>query len=338
MPKPLKVRRANEIVGLFVMLGLAIALVAVLLGPKTQRWFTPSQTLAIHLPPEGSLGLRKGGDVQILGSVVGSVENIIVTDAGNMEAEITIRGNFIRFVRKDSRAILRKPLGIGDASIEITRGHGEPLPARDAFLDSVADKGPTQFMEETLAAIRDEVLPAVKELRIAVSEYSLLASELRSEQGNAQQALRHLSRVAAALEKGEGLAGMLLVDPRPAAELRAALPKLNASLDDLHATLRNARKLSDRLPRVGEDFEESMKNLRASSSDAQRFATALPELKPSIQQTADAVPGVLLQTQETLRQIQRLTEALQRNWLVRGSMDQAEAGARLDGDRVGTQR
>ena len=99
MPKPLKVRRANEIVGLFVMLGLAIGLVAVLLGPKTQRWFTPSQTLAIHLPPEGSLGLRKGGDVQILGSVVGSVENIIVTDDGNMEAEINIRGNFIRFVR-----------------------------------------------------------------------------------------------------------------------------------------------------------------------------------------------------------------------------------------------
>ncbi len=338
MPKPLKVRRANEIVGLFVLLALAIGLAAVLLGPKTQHLFTPGQTLAIHLPPEGSLGLREGGDVQILGSVVGTVEKITVTDAGDVEAEVNIRGNFIRFVRQDSQAIIRKPLGIGDASIEITRGYGDPLPAEGAYLDSVADKGPTQFMEETLAAIRDEALPAIKELRGAVREYSLLAAELRSEQGNAQQALSRLNRVGAALEKGEGLASMLLFDPRPAAELRAALPKINASLNELHATLRNVHSFSDRLPQIGEDIDASMKNLRASSADAQRFASTLPELQRSVKQTADAAPVVLLQTQETLRQIQRLTEALQRHWLIRGSMDQAEPGTRLDADRVGTQR
>lgn len=338
MPKPLKVRRSNEIVGLFVMLALAIALAAVLLGPKTRSMFTPSQTLAIHLPPEGSLGLRKGGDVQILGSVVGSVEDILVTSDGNMEAEVTIRGNFIRFVRQDSRAIIRRPLGIGDATIEITRGHGAPLPARGGFLESSADKGPTQFIEETLAAIRDETLPAIKELRQAISEYGKLAAELRSEQGHAQQALQHLNRVGEALEKGEGLAGMLLFDPKPAAELRTALPKLNASLDELHATLGNARTLSDRLPQIGEDIEGSVKNIRTSTANAQRFSTALPELERSVKQSVDVVPGVLLQTQETLRQIQRLTEALQRSWLVRGSMDQADPGARLDSDRVGTQR
>jgi uncharacterized membrane protein YccC len=102
--------------------------------------------------------------------------------------------------------------------------------------------------------------------------------------------------------------------------------------------LAGARKLSDRLPQIGEDIEGSMKNLRATSADAQRFAARLPELEQSIKQTADAVPAVLLQTQETLRQIQRLTEALQRNWLVRGYMDQTETGARLGSDRVGTQR
>lgn len=193
-------------------------------------------------------------------------------------------------------------------------------------------------MEETLSAIRDEALPALKELRVAVSEYSMLASELRSEQGNAQQTLQHLNRVGAALEKGEGLAGMLLFDRRPAAELRAALPKINASLDELHATLRNARTLSDGLPQIGEDIGASVANMRSSTADARRFATALPELRRSVAQAADAAPGVLLQTQETLRQIERLTQALQRHWLVRGSMDQAETGARLDADRVGTER
>ncbi len=338
MSKPLKVRRVNEIVGLFILLALALVVTAVVLGPRTQQWFTPSRTLAIHLPPEGSLGLRKGGDVQILGSVVGSVEDIVVTDAGTMEAEVTIRGNFIQFVRKDSQAIIRKPFGIGDASIEITRGHGDPLPVRGAFLNSVADKAPTQLMEETLAAVRDEALPAIKELRFAISEYSQLASELRAEQGNLQQALLHLNRVGTALDKGEGLAGMLLFDPKPARELRAALPKLNASLDELHATLVGARTLTDRLPQIGADMQESMKNIRASSVEARRLASATPELEKSVKQVVDTVPGMLLQTQETLYQIQRLTEGVQRSWLVRGYMDQPQTGAHLSADRVGTDR
>ena len=45
MPKPLKVSRANEIAGLFILLGLALALAAVFLGPRTQRWFATTRAL-----------------------------------------------------------------------------------------------------------------------------------------------------------------------------------------------------------------------------------------------------------------------------------------------------
>lgn len=338
MPKPLKVRRANEIVGLFILLAFAIAVAAVFLGPRTQQWFTPARTLTVHLPPEGSLGLRQGSDVQILGSVVGSVEDIVVTQAGEMIARVSVRGNFIRFVRSDSHAIIRKPLGIGDASIEITRGHGEPLPDSGAVLPSTADKGPTQLMDETLAAIRDEALPAIKEMRNAIAQYALLATELRGQQGNVQQALQHFNRVGAALGRGEGFAGTLLFDPKPAAELRAALPKINASLDELKLTLVATRELSERLPQMGADMGEAMKNVRALSVDARRAAEGLPELEKSTRHVLDTVPGVLLQSQETLRQIQRLTEGLQRSWLVRGYMDQPAVETRLGSERVGTDR
>ena len=338
MPKPLKVRRMNEIVGLFVLAALLIGIAAVVLGPRTQRWFTPATTVAIHLPPEGSLGLREGGDVLILGSVVGEVEDILVTDAGEMEAVVSIRGNFIRFVRQDSVAIIRKPFGIGDASIEITRGYGAPLPAGDAYLISEADKAPTQLIEETLAAIRQEALPAIKELRGAISEYGRLATELRERQTDLQAALAHLNRVGSALEKGEGMAGMLLFDPEPAAQLREAMPKVNASLSELHATLVEARRLAEHFPQIGADMQASMKNIRATSEEAQRIAAAVPEIERSILRSADAAPAVLLQAQATLYEIQRLTEALQRNWLIRGSMEPSAAGERLDGERVGTDR
>ncbi len=338
MPKPLKVRRANEIAGLFVLLSLVIGVAALFLGPRTQRWFTPTRTISIHLPPEGSLGLRRGGDVQILGSVVGTVDDIIVTQAGAMEAKVSIQGNFIRFVREDSRAIIRKPLGIGDAEIDITRGYGAPLPTVGASLESEADKAPTAMMEDTLALLRDEALPTIRELRGAISEFTELASELRGQQAGIAQALRHVNQVGTQLEQGHGLAAMLISDPEPAAELRAALPKLHTVLDEMYATLRGARELAEHLPKVGEDMEEAMRNARVTSAHARRLVAALPELEQSARRAVDATPGVLLQSQETLHQIQRLTEGVQRSWLVRDYMDAPPSGNRLSSERVGTDR
>ncbi len=331
MPKSLKVRRVNEIVGLFILLAVAILVGAILLGPKTQGWFAPTRTLAIQLPPEGSLGLRQGSDVQILGSVVGSVDDIVVTEAGDMIARVSIRGNFIRFVRTDSTAIIRKPLGIGDAAIEITRGDGAPLSEREGMLKSTADKAPTQLMDETLAAIRDEALPAIKEIRSAISQYALLAEDLRGQQGDLRQALQHFNRAGAALEKGDSLAGMLLSDPKAAAGMREALPKINAALDELQATLKATRAFAEQLPQAGADTVAIAKNIRASSA-------ALPELEKSVREVIDTLPGVLLQSQETLRQIQRLTEGVQRSWLVRGNMAPEASANRLSSEYVGTDR
>ena len=338
MPKPLKVRRVNEIVGLFVLLAVAISIAAFLLGPRTQGWFTPTRTLAIQLPPEGSLGLRQGSDVQILGSVVGSVGDIAVTQAGEMIAKVSVRGNFIRFVRKDSRAVIRKPLGIGDAAIEISRGYGDPLPDSGGVLKSTADKAPAQLMEEAVAAIRDEALPAIKELRSAIAEYAMLAAELRAQRGDIQQALRHFNHVGERLAKGEGLAGTLLFDPQPAADLRAALPKINASLDELHAIFLATLTVTDRLPQMGSDVQTILKNVRESSIDARDLAATLPGLERSVEQVVNMLPGVLLQSQQTLLQIQLLTEGLQRSWLVRGKIDQPRSGNRLNSERVGTDR
>lgn len=337
MPKPLKVRRSNEIAGLFIILAAAIAIAAFFLGPSTQGWFTPTRTIAIQLPPEGSLGLRQGSDVQILGSVVGSVDDIIVTEAGEMVAEVSVRGNFIRFVREDSRAIIRKPLGIGDATIEITRGYGESYPGRGSLLQSTADKAPNQLMEEAVAAIRDEALPAIKEMRGAISEFAMLASELRGQQAGIQQALQHLNRIGEQLQEGQGLAGMLLSDPEPAAELRAALPKINNLLDEANTTLMSTRLITGKLPQMSTDIQMILRNVRETSDNARRLTAQLPELEESVGQVVGLLPGVLLQTQETLLQIERMTESLQRTWLLRGnSSGQHDPASRLNSERVGT--
>jgi phospholipid/cholesterol/gamma-HCH transport system substrate-binding protein len=310
MARPFQKRYANEVVGIFVLLTLAILVAAVALGPSTQRWLTPTRKLRVRLPPEGSLGLRSGADVLILGSVVGSVDDISVSDEGQMEAQVSIRGNFIRFVKRDSTAVIRKPLGIGDASIEITRGTAESLPLTGAVIPSSADKAPTQMLEETMADIRTQIIPAIQELRGAVKEYTQLAADLRAQQPGITQAISHFNQITGDVQAGKGVAGMLVSDPAAAETLRASLPAVKASIDDIRATAADMRKLS----------------------------ATLPQLRQSAQRSVDEAPQVLLQIDETTRELQHLIQALQHNVLLTGGGTYTAPDARIGADRVGTDR
>ena len=63
-----------------------------------------------------------------------------------------------------------------------------------------------------------------------------------------------------------------------------------------------------------------MKQLRAVLEDMKKSTAPLPETTRSIGRTAEALPGLVMQVQETMRQVQRVAEGLQRSFLVRGSM------------------
>jgi ABC-type transporter Mla subunit MlaD len=310
MNRTFQQRHANQIVGIFVLLTLGVLVAAVALGPHTQRWLTPARRFTIRLPREGSLGLRKGADVLILGSVVGSVDDISVNDDAQMEAEVSIRGNFGRFVRADSKAFIRKPLGIGDASIEITRGTGAALPPSGGSIQSFADEAPTQMLEDTLEEIRSQAVPALKELRQAVQEYTALAADLRAQQPGLSQAIGRVNRIAGQIDEGNGVAGELVSDPRLAQQARDSLTKLNAVLDDT----------------------------REVAADLHRFAADLPKLQSPAQRSLDQLPALMAQIDETFRQMQRLTEALQRNWMVRGDMAPTPTQQTIRPDQLGQSR
>ncbi|OQA27768.1 MAG: hypothetical protein BWY59_01003 [Verrucomicrobia bacterium ADurb.Bin345] len=233
-------------------------------------------------PEEGSFDLQRGAEVRILGALVGSLEEISVAEEGEMSGVIRIRGNFIRFVRTDSRAIAKKKFGLaGDAYLEITKGSGPPLP-EDAVMKVEKDTEITEMIQEVIERVEEVALPAIKQVQKALEEYTNLAVDLRDKEGNLQQLLAHLSRLAEGLEKGEGTAGQLLRDPSLAEELRAIAAKVDESLAEVTKIL---------------------EDVRASTG----------VVKDEMQD----VPGLVLQTRETMRETEKLVEAVQRHWLLR---------------------
>ena len=302
MTKPFKFRYVNEIVGAFVIMVVLALIAGIILAGHAQRWFEPVHRLTLQFPSEGSFGLKKGAEVQILGATVGVVEEIRVNADGSMEGEITIRGDFIRFVRSDSRAIARKKFAVaGDSYVEITRGVGEGLPEEGATMICEKDTEITETIGQVVQQVREVTLPAIEQVRLAIEEYTKLAADLRNPEGNLQQLLANLNQIMLGLEKGEGTAGQILRDPSMANELRQITVKINESLAEVRKILEDVKQTTARMPQTAESIGEEVENL----------------------------PGLVLQTQKTLMETEKLIEGIQRHWLMRKYIEQTPASERI---------
>jgi phospholipid/cholesterol/gamma-HCH transport system substrate-binding protein len=325
MPKPFRFRHVNEITGAFVLAVVALLLLGVVGTGFSQRWFTRTTEFTVLLPT-GGRGLRPGAEVRMLGTVVGSVQDIRVDKVDRiMKARVSVRADFAdMFVKKDSQALLRTPFGIGETYVEISSGspEAEKLPPQFA-MEAKTEGAPTESMEKTIAQIRDEVVPGIQEARAGVKEFTALAAELRRPESNLQQSFARLNRIFGDVEKGQGLAGKVLSDPQMASEVQKTMTGLNASLAEAQAVLQDLRKTTNT---VAGQSQQSLDQFQAILQDIQKTTAALPQTVKSINQTTEAMPAMVLQMQETLRQIQRLVEGAQRSWLLRGTIEREGGG------------
>jgi phospholipid/cholesterol/gamma-HCH transport system substrate-binding protein len=318
MKQRFKFRHVNEMTGAFVLLVLVVLIAAIVWAARSQRWFRGTVTLRIVLPEAGAAGIRQGSEVYFLGTLVGTVSDVIVDATGRMEARASIRSDFFRFVREDSFAVVKKKFGVaGDAYFEITRGQGQPLPKKDA---SIICKELPGTMENALEEVRRTVLPVLEKLSGGLDTWTVLGEKLSTgadtwtklgtnlgeSRQHWDQLIGRLDRIVADVEQGKGTAGKLLTDPALANDLQTLLDKGNASMDQLQAILKDAQATGTHLSAVSEALAVEAKDL----------------------------PGLVLQTQQTLYELERLIEGIERIWPIRSHIEQRQPDTRIPPSEV----
>jgi phospholipid/cholesterol/gamma-HCH transport system substrate-binding protein len=296
-----------------------VVLIAAIVGTAyKQRWFRGTVTLWIVLPEAGAAGIRQGSEVYFLGTLVGTVSDVFVAATGRMEARTSIRSDFFRFVREDSSAVVKKKFGVaGDAYFDITRGQGQPLPKKNA---SIVCKELPVSIETAIEEVRRAVLPVLEKLSVGVDTWTALGTKLSTgadawtglgtnlgetrEQLN--RLLARLDGLVAGVEQGKGTAGKLLTDPAVADDLKTILDKGNASMDQLQSILKDVQVAGTHLSAVSEALAIEAKDL----------------------------PGLVLQTQQTLHELERLIEGLERHWLIRKYIEQRQPNTRIPPSEV----
>jgi phospholipid/cholesterol/gamma-HCH transport system substrate-binding protein len=332
MKQRFKFRHVNEITGAFVILVAVVLVAAIVWTGYRQRWFRGTVTLRIVLPEAGAAGIGQGSEVYFLGTLVGTVSDVIVDEAGRMEARTSIHSDFFRFLREDSSAVVKKKFGVaGDAYFEITRGQGQPLLRKDA---SIVCKELPGTMETMIEEVRNAVLPALEKLSVGVDTWTAVGTKLSTgvdtwttlgeklsagadawtrlgtnlgeSRQHLDQLIARLDRIVVGVELGKGTVGKLLTDPALADELKTILEKGNASMDQLQGILKDVQLAGTNLSAVSEALAVEAKDL----------------------------PGLILQTQQMLHELERLIEGIERHWLIRKYIEKRQPNTRIPPSEV----
>jgi phospholipid/cholesterol/gamma-HCH transport system substrate-binding protein len=288
-------KRVNEITGTFVLIVIGVLIAAVVWTGRSQRWFKSNVPLRIVLPEAGAAGIRQGSEVYFLGTLVGTVSDVAVDATGRMEAEANIRHDFFLFVRADSSAVVKKKFGVaGDSFFEITRGKGQPLPEKNASI--VCKEQFQSALEAAVEDVRREAMLVLKKVNGGLDTWTKLGADLGETRQHLDQLTVRLQNMAAGVEAGKGTVGKLITDTALADEAQKLLARANQTMSELQGVVTN---------------------LNAAVKSIQTGTERLPEITDAVANEARDLPGLVQQTQTSMRELERLIEAMQRHWLLR---------------------
>jgi len=336
-------RHVNQITGIFVLLAVLISGVGIYMAGRAQHWFERTVSMNLLLPEEGCYGLRSGAAVMVMGTGAGEVTHIEIGDDDRMKARIVVREDFARFVDTESRATIKKTLGMaGDAFVEITGSGGRSLP-EDTLIETTVDRAINDMLQETLDQIRNEVLPTIRTIRVAAERSTQLVSHLDNPGHPAIKALERLESIATKIDEGDGLANRLLADEDLADGVSETIDQVRVALDETSAMVRELRAVTTEIgesaqelhkaivqsPETMRQINATLKDIRQVSSNLIRVTAAMPDTLERVNEQVQSLSGVVIQVQATLREIQRIAEATQRHWLIRGYVEEDEPDTRI---------
>jgi len=320
--EPFKFRYVREIVGVFVLGSLAVALFGLLALGTGRRWFERKADLGAVFQAKHASVLHRGVPVRLAGERVGEVTSVRLEGTELSHATMRVRANALEALRTDSRAILRVPIAglVGELAVELTPGtEAAPFPP-DRELPGIAQGDLLGQLEEVAAVLVVEVPAITKQVRLLLENANALAGQAAQGQAGTHAAallagtsrlvaqaerervaaraaalLGELDRMMASVNAGEGAAGRLLKDP-------ALHDRIAALLQDLHQSWADIAKILEGTGKVAGD---------AGLLTAQ------------LKKRADAIPAMMDQTERLLLRTNQTLEGMQRHWLLRGSIEQA---------------
>jgi phospholipid/cholesterol/gamma-HCH transport system substrate-binding protein len=339
-------RYTNEAVGGAVLLVAVIFIAVAIYAGRVREWFSPVVQVKVLMPEQGLFGLAEGSKIEVLGTQAGEVRRIVIDPNQRIFAEARIHEGMMAFIRRDSRVVIRKRFGVAGASyLHVIRGFGQPLDKEFPVLEAETESVPVDDVGELIEELRNRVLPILDGLQRTVGALAVIAENLSDPEGNLGRILASLRAVAERLERGDGSLGRLLTEEQVALEMETLLGTINTDLGRLSPILEGAQAMvrdvarlaetlgtqSDAVPRIIRRVDTVLITLQEMLTDLSEATPDLPRIGHNVAKATDELPLLLLQTEQTLAELDKLLRRLRSSWLLGGrrAQDRDEPVGRL---------
>ena len=129
----------------------------------------------------------------------------------------------------------------------------------------------------------------LKKTTAGLDTWTKLGADLRDTREHLDAFSIRIDKMAADIEAGHGTVGKLITE--------------TTLVDDAHELLAKAN--------------QTLSQLQGAATNVNIAAAQLPEITGAMADEAKDLPGLVQQTQTSMRELERLIEAMQKNWLVR---------------------
>ena len=263
-----------------------------------QGMFVQHINVYFHAPD--ATGINKGMAVRLNGVPVGSVKDVELADRG-VRVRLAINANYISRLPRGAQARLTREGYVGAAAIQILPGTSAtdrtPVAEGDE-IRFVAQKGLTDMLDE----VRQQMTPALQELRRAASEMSDPSGDFRRSVSALRELLEEL--------------------PPTTRELRTLVRDTNRTMtavgrqaeDTMNIVARVGRQTEEHLPVIAGKLAVTLDSLNATSNQVRETTRANGDaLRELLTQAPELVRG----SNEVVRDTQELAQAARRTWLLR---------------------
>lgn len=344
-----RIRFANQVVGVFVLLALAVAVAVVVGIGLQQRWFTPDFPYETSF--DSANGVNEGMSVTYKGFNIGRVRSVELTDQGRVRVAFTVEDTYVDLVTENSVVQrIGNPLGLGGGLVfHPGPRSGRRLPAGTAIPSWDSEEG-RRLVREGLVEVPSQVDPVSRLLDQANPALQSLDELLRS--------LNDIADVVQpALEgTGTGPVAGLMTDAETTvnrastvlAEVEQLARELQPVVSDLQTVSRNARAASAEfadptglatrlidpqgsIKTILNDQNELYNRITSIMSELERTSAELSALTTYLSDQRPELTTILNEGRQTLKTGTDVLESIRSNPLIRGGVPapvQPETGAR----------
>ncbi len=316
-----KIRFAEQIVGVFVLVAVAfLALVLILIGIN-QRWFAKDYHFTSRFPSGD--GLSVGMPIKFKGFQIGAVDRISLDENDLVDIDFSVYDTYIDKIRRNSvLELVSSPLGIGGGLVfHPGKDLGPPL-AESSFIPSLNSAEGRRLVQaglvdippnsDAVTRIVGEVDPILKNVNATlVSVHQLVDTLNGGLSGTADNPtgslVRNASDMTAQINK-------VLVDLQSITDrLAAAANSPNGPVQGMLQPQGSMEKILNDNDALYDHIDDTLANLDATIKQLSDFVTYLNSSQPEI-------TGILDEGRETLSQGKEVLEGIRNNPLIRGGI------------------